>query len=150
VLEGRTYTPGNWTELGRHCSETERRADEASRDVVNWLKCYFMQDKIGEEFPGTVGAVTEFGIFVALDEIYAEGLVHISELGPDYFHFDPPRHQLLGERTGQRIRLGDRLRVRVVRVDMERTRIDFVRAGAEEAEAPTRSRRRKTGERRSR
>lgn len=150
VLAGRTYTPGNWSELGRHCSETERRADEASRDVINWLKCYFMQDKIGEEFPGTVSAVTEFGIFVALDEIYAEGLVHISELGADYFHFDPPRHQLLGERTGQRFRLGDRLPVRVVRVDMERTRIDFVLAGAEEAEASARSRRRKSGERRSR
>jgi ribonuclease R len=150
VLEGRTYTPGNWTELGRHCSETERRADDAGRDVTNWLKCYYMQDKIGEDFPGTVSAVTEFGIFVALDEIHTEGLVHISELGADYFHFDPPRHQLLGERTGQRFRLGDRLRVRVVRVDMERTRIDFVLAGAGEAAPPSRSGRRKPGERRSR
>lgn len=150
VLEGRTYTPGSWAELGRHCSETERRADEASRDVVNWLKCYFMQDKIGAEFPGTVSAVTEFGIFVALDEIYAEGLVHISELGADYFHFDPPRHQLLGERTGQRFRLGDRLRVRVVRVDMERARIDFVLAGTEGPQAPPALRRRKTSERRGR
>jgi ribonuclease R len=150
VLESRSYTPGNWTELGRHCSETERRADDASRDVTNWLKCYFMQDKIGEDFPGTVSAVTEFGIFVALDEIHTEGLVHISELGADYFHFDPPRHQLLGERTGQRFRLGDRLRVRVVRVDMERARIDFVLAGAEHAEPSLRSRRRKSPERRSR
>jgi ribonuclease R len=150
VLAGMSYAPGNWAELGRHCSETERRADDATRDVTNWLKCYFMQDKIGEEFPGTVSAVTEFGIFVALDAIYAEGLVHISELGADYFHFDPPRHQLLGERTGQRFRLGDRLRVRVVRVDMERARIDFVLSGGGEAETPARSRRRRSSERRSR
>jgi len=150
VLEGSTYAPGSWTDLGRHCSETERRADEASRDVTNWLKCYFMQDKIGEDFPGTVSAVTEFGIFVALDEIHTEGLVHISELGADYFHFDPPRHQLLGERTGQRFRLGDRVRVRVVRVDMERARIDFVLAGAGEVEPSVRPRRRKSGERRGR
>jgi ribonuclease R len=109
-----------------------------------------MQDKIGEDFPGTVSAVTEFGIFVALDEIHTEGLVHISELGADYFHFDPPRHQLLGERTGQRFRLGDRVRVRVVRVDMERARIDFVLAGAGEVEPSVRPRRRKSGERRGR
>ncbi|MFO1205127.1 MAG: ribonuclease R [Burkholderiales bacterium] len=148
VLEGRTYAPGSWSELGRHCSETERRADDASRDVINWLKCYFMRDRLGETFPGTVSAVTEFGIFVALDEIHAEGLVHISELGADYFHFDPPRHQLLGERTGQRFRLGDRLRVRVVRVDMERARIDFVPADAEEAQTHPRARR--SAERRGR
>jgi ribonuclease R len=85
---------------------------------------------------------------VALDEIYAEGLVHISELGADYFHFDPPRHQLLGERTGQRYRLGDRLRVRVVRVDMERARIDFVLADAEADDEQRGPRRRRSGLRR--
>jgi ribonuclease R len=131
ALEGKIYSPGNWAELGQRCSETERRADEATRDVTNWLKCYYMQDKIGDAFQGTVSAVTEFGIFVALDAIYVEGLVHISELGADYFHYDPPRHQLLGERTGQRFRLGDRIQVRLVRVDLERGRIDFVLAGAE-------------------
>ena len=150
VLGGRTYSPGNWAELGQHCSETERRADEASRDVHNWLKCYFMQDRIGENFPGTVSAATEFGIFVALDSIYIEGLVHISELGADYFHFDPPRHQLLGERTGRRFRLGDRLEVRVVRVDMERSRIDFLLAGEEEARVGGKPRRRTSGPRRAR
>jgi ribonuclease R len=148
VLDGKTYAPGSWSDLGRHCSETERRADEASRDVTSWLKCYFMRDRIGETFPGTVSAVTEFGVFVALDEIYAEGLVHISELGADYFHFDPPRHQLLGERTGQRYRLGDRLRVRVVRVDMERARIDFVLADAEADDEQRGPRRRRSGLRR--
>jgi ribonuclease R len=150
VLEGRTYAPGSWNDLGRHCSETERRADEASRDVNNWLKCYYMQDRIGADFPGTVSAVTEFGIFVALDDIYTEGLVHISELGADYFHYDPPRHQLLGERTGLRFRLGDRVRVRVVRVDMERSRIDFVLSGGREPASKVQSRARRTGERRTR
>jgi ribonuclease R len=150
VLDGRTYSPGNWAELGHHCSETERRADEASRDVNNWLKCYFMQDRIGEEFHGTVSAVTEFGIFVALDAVYIEGLVHISELGADYFHFDPPRHQLLGERTGRRFRLGDRVQVRVVRVDMERARIDFVLAGEDESQGSRNPVKRGPGARRSR
>ena len=150
ALQGDTYSPGNWVDLARHCSETERRADDASRDVINWLKCYYMQDRIGAEFPGTVSAVTEFGIFVALDEIYTEGLVHISELGADYFHFDPPRHQLLGERTGIRYRLGDRVRVRLVRVDMERSRIDFVLSGAQQAGREARSKARRAGGRRIR
>ncbi|MBI2314107.1 MAG: ribonuclease R [Betaproteobacteria bacterium] len=128
VLEGKTYAPGNWRELGAHCSETERRADDATRDVEAWLKCYYMQDRVGESFDGTVSGVTGFGLFVALDEVYVEGLVHISELGNDYYHFDPAKHQLLGERTGKRFRLGDRLRVRVVRVDLETSRMDFVPA----------------------
>ncbi len=150
VLDGKTYSPGNWAELGQRCSETERRADEASRDVNNWLKCYYMQDKIGESFPGTVSAVTEFGIFVALDAIYIEGLVHISELGADYFHYDPPRHQLLGERTGRRFRLGDRVTVRVVRVDMERSRIDFVLPGEDATDPGAAPRKRRPGARRLR
>lgn len=126
VMAGKTYNPGSWAELGEHCSATERRADEASRDVENWLKCYFMKDRIGEVFAGTVSSVTSFGLFVALDEIYVEGLVHISELGTDYFQFDATRHQLLGERTGQRYRLGDRIQVQLVRVDMESSKIDFL------------------------
>lgn len=125
VLSGNVYTPGNWHELGAHCSLTERRADEATRDVEAWLKSYYMQDKIGEVFQGTISGVTGFGIFVALDEVYVEGLVHITELGNDYFHFDAAKHQLLGERTAQRFRLGDRAMIRVVRVDLETARIDF-------------------------
>ena len=128
VLKSERYQPGNWKELGVACSQTERRADEASRDVLAWLKCYYMRDRVGEEFVGTVSAVTGFGLFVALTDLYVEGLVHISELGSDYFHFDQAKHQLLGERTGKRYRLSDRIRVRLVRVDLETSKIDFVLA----------------------
>ena len=133
VLAGEKYTPaGDWEEIGLHCSATERRADEATRDVENWLKCFFMKERIGEEFDGTISAVTAFGIFVALDTIYIEGLVHVSELGADYFQFDNIKHQMLGERTGQRFRLGDRVRVRLVRADLESNKIDFVLAGPQQ------------------
>lgn len=128
VLSGTVYSPGSWHELGMHCSQTERRADEATRDVETWLKCYYMQDRIGESFEGVVSGVTGFGLFVALDGIYVEGLVHISELPSDYFHFDATKHMLLGERSGKRYRLGDRLRIRLVRVDLESSKIDFVLA----------------------
>ena len=126
VLNGTVYDPGDWHELGAHCSLTERRADDASRDVETWLKCYYMQDKVGDCFDGVVSGVTGFGLFVALDGVYVEGLVHISELPSDYFHFDPGKHMLLGERTGKRYRLGDRLSVEVARVDLETSKIDFV------------------------
>ncbi len=127
-LQDAVYTPGDWGGLGVHCSMTERRADDATRDVVAWLKCYFMQDKVNQSFEGTVSGVTGFGLFVALDGVYVEGLVHVSELGSDYFHFDAAKHRLLGERTGARYRLGDRIRVRVARVDLETARIDFTLA----------------------
>jgi ribonuclease R len=129
ALAGERYAPGNWEEIGLHCSMTERRADEATRDVVNWLKCYYMRDRIGEEFDGTIAAVVPFGVFVALDAVYVEGLVHVSELGEDYFRFDAAKQQMLGERSGKRYRLGDRLRVRLVRADLESGRIDFVLGG---------------------
>ncbi|WP_052494097.1 ribonuclease R [Nitrosospira sp. NpAV] len=128
VLSGTVYSPGSWHELGMHCSQTERRADEATRDVETWLKCYYMQDRIGESFEGVISGVTGFGLFVALDGIYVEGLVHISELPSDYFHFDTTKHMLLGERSGKRYRLGDRLKIRLVRVDLESSKIDFVLA----------------------
>jgi ribonuclease R len=99
-----------------------------------------MRERVNEEFEGSVSAVTGFGIFVALDDFYVEGLIHISELGQDYFHFDAAKHQLLGDRTGKRYRLADRVRVRVVRVDLEKSRIDFVLAGVEEEEEPRRTR----------
>ncbi|WP_081589981.1 MULTISPECIES: ribonuclease R [Massilia] len=117
-----------WDALGVHCSANERRADEASRDVENWLKCFFMQDKIGEEFTGTVAGVTTFGIFVQLDELFVEGLVHITELGADYFQYDEARHELRGERTGQRYQLTDRVTVKVARVDLESRKIDLTLA----------------------
>ncbi|MCB1907376.1 MAG: ribonuclease R [Rhodocyclaceae bacterium] len=125
VLAGDKYRPGDWDAIGVHCSMTERRADEATRDVENWLKCYFMQDRVGEEFSGSVSAVVPFGLFVALDDVFIEGLVHISELGSDYFHYDETRHELQGERTGFAYRLSDRVRVQLVRVDLETTKIDF-------------------------
>ncbi|SEL39360.1 ribonuclease R [Nitrosovibrio tenuis] len=128
VLNSSVYSPGDWHELGEHCSQTERRADDASRDVESWLKCYYMQDRIGEDFDGVISGVTGFGLFVALDGIYVEGLVHISELPSDYFHFDAAKHMLLGERSGRRYRLGDRIRVKLVRVDLEASKIDFVLA----------------------
>jgi ribonuclease R len=128
VLAGGVYDAGDWFALAAHCSMTERRADEATRDVTAWLKCYYMRDRVNEEFDGSITGVTGFGVFVALDDIYVEGLVHVSELGNDYYHFDPVGHVLRGERTRRAFRLGDRIRVRVVRVDLELTRIDFVLA----------------------
>ena len=129
VLDGTEYKPGgSWEEIGEHCSMTERRADEATRDVDKWLKCYYMRDRIGEEFSGTVSSVVAFGVFVALDSVYVEGLVHVSDLGEDYFKFDPVKQQMLGERTGKRYRLGDRVQVKLVRADLESGRIDFVLA----------------------
>jgi len=126
VLRKKRYEPGDWAELGMQCSLTERRADEATRDVEAWLKCYYMRDRVGDVFDGTISSAVAFGIFVALDGVYVEGLVHVSDLGSDYFHFDAAKHQLVGERTARRYRLGDRVRVRVVRVDIESSKIDFV------------------------
>ena len=128
VLGKRKYLASKWEEAGRHCSETERRADEATREVDSWLKCHYVKDRVGEVFEGTVTAATGFGIFVALDAPYVEGLVHVSELGRDYFQFDATRHQLLGERTGQRYRIGDKLKVKVARVDLDTSRIELVLA----------------------
>jgi ribonuclease R len=117
-----------WDALGVHCSANERRADEASRDVEAWLKCYYMQDKLGEEFSGVVSGVTPFGIFVQLQELYIEGLVHVSELGTDYFQYDEVRHELRGERTGKRYALTDQVKVKIARVDLEARKIDLVLA----------------------
>jgi len=128
ALASRRYAEVDWDELGRHCSETERRADDASRDVENWLKCHYMQDQVGGVFEGAVTGVTAFGLFVTLDEYFVDGLVHISELGRDYFQFDATRHMLLGERTKKRYRLADRMKVKLVRVDLESRKIDFVPA----------------------
>ena len=120
-----------WQAAGLHCSANERRADEASHDVEAWLKCKYMRDFLGEEFSGVVSTVTSFGLFVTLKTIYVEGLVHITELGGDYFKFDEIRQELRGERTGVRFGLGSEVRVQVIRVDLDGRRIDFrlVRAG---------------------
>ncbi len=125
------YSHDDMVVLGEHCSANERRADDATRDVVSWLKCEYMMDKIGEEFAGVISAVTGFGFFVELQAIYVEGLVHIASLQDDYFNFDPGKHQLYGERSGIRYRLGDSVRIRVIRVSLDDKKIDFelVQAG---------------------
>ena len=114
-----------WQAAGLHCSANERRADEASRDVEAWLKCKYMREYLGEEFGGVVTAATGFGIFVTLDAMYVEGLVHITELGGEYYRFDEARQELRGERSGMRYALGTRVRVQVSRVDLDGRKIDF-------------------------
>lgn len=128
VLAGKRYDPGDWHEIGKHCSQTERRADEATREVESWLKCFYMQDKINDCFDGVITGVTAFGLFVTLDAVYVEGLVYISELPSDYFRHDAAKHVLRGERSGISFRLGDNLRVKLVRVDLATRKIDFVLA----------------------
>jgi ribonuclease R len=126
--EGKKKKEGDlavWEALGIHCSANERRADEASRDVEAWLKCYFVRDKLGEEFSGTISGVAPFGIFVQLDTLFIEGLVHVTELGADYFQYDEVRHELRGERTGIRYQLTDRVTVQVSRVDLDARKIDL-------------------------
>ena len=114
-----------WAQLGVHCSSNERRADEASRDVEAWLKCYYMRDHLGQEYAGTITGVATFGLFVQLESLFVEGMIHISELGGDYYHYDEARQELRGERTGIRYRLTDRVHVLVSRVDLDARRIEF-------------------------
>ncbi|MBB3142920.1 ribonuclease R [Halomonas organivorans] len=119
------YTFEQMLELGEHCSMTERRADDATRDVESWLKCEFMSDKLGETYDGTIASVTQFGIFVRLDTFYVEGLVHVTSLPSDYYHYEPEKHRLKGERSGMSYRLGDGVSVQVARVDLDDRKIDF-------------------------
>ena len=119
------YTVENMQAFGEHCSDTERRADDATRDAVDWLKCEYMLDKVGESYAGIITSTTSFGLFVELQDIYVEGLVHVTALGNDYFHFDPVRHCLTGEHSKRIFRLGDQLQVKVVRVNLDDRKIDF-------------------------
>lgn len=119
------YSKKMMEEMGRNCSMTERRADEASRDVIFGLKCHYMKDRIGEEYEGIISGVTSFGVFVEIIDLYVEGLIHVTGLGNDYFHYDPVRHEMSGERTRKRYRLGDQVKIKVVRVDVEERKIDF-------------------------
>ena len=123
-----TATPEDsiWHALGLHCSANERRADEASRDVEAWLKCYFIKDRLGEHFSGTISGVAPFGIFVQLDDLYIEGMAHITDLGNDYYHFDEVRHELRGERSGVRYQLTDKVTVQISRVDLDSRQIDLL------------------------
>lgn len=122
------YSPKNLSAMGEHCSATERRADDATRDATDSLKCEFMLDKVGQDFPGVISGVNSFGIFVELDKIYVSGLVHVTALDYDYFHFDPAGRRLSGERTGKVYRLGDAIRIRVAAVNLDDRKIDFVLA----------------------
>jgi len=120
-----SYTSNEIDILAEHCSMTERRADEATRDAISWLKCEYMQDKVGHEYTGIVTGVTAFGIFVELDGIFVDGLVHVTSLQEDYYHFDPITQCLRGESSGITYRLADPVRVRVIRVDLDEKKIDF-------------------------
>jgi len=143
ILSGRRYVPEDvdgaaapdvparerehavWEKLGVLLSARERRADDASRDVEAWLKCWFVKEHVGEEFSGRVTGVASFGVFITLDTLYVEGMVHVSELGSEYFQFNEAMHELRGERTGMRYRLTDAVQVQVARVDLEARRIEF-------------------------
>lgn len=131
--------------IGVAISATERRADEATRDVVTWLKCEFMLERIGETYSGVVTAVTGFGLFVELDDIFVEGMVHITALPADYYHFEAVYHRLVGERSGRNYRLGDSIEVVVARVDLDERKIDFELSQAEQ-QAPVKTRMRPAGE----
>ena len=122
------YSQGDLVALGEHCSATERRADDATRDALDTLKCEYMLDKVGETFPGVISGVTGFGLFVQLTDIYVDGLVHITALDRDYYHFDPVHHRLVGERSGRTFRLGDPLSVQIAAVNLDDRKIDFVLA----------------------
>lgn len=122
---GFAYAKKEMEQLGKHCSMTERRADDATREVVAWLKCEYMQDKLGQRFEGRISAVTSFGVFVELDDVFVEGLVHITALKNDYYIYDAIKHRLVGEKRGQRYRLGDKMSVLVARVDLDERKIDF-------------------------
>lgn len=139
VLQGGTVDnyPLTTTELERiaeQCSLTERRADEATRDVADWLKCEFMLERVGEVFEGRINAVTGFGLFVLLDEVFVEGLVHVTSLSNDYYQHDPIHHRLRGERSGHIYRLGDRIRVRLIQVNLDERKIDFELAPPEKGQ----------------
>jgi ribonuclease R len=120
-----SYSLDDMSKLGKHCSVTERRSDEATRQVVSWLKCEYLMDKLGQVFTGTIAHVTSFGIFVELNDIYVEGLVHVTSLKNDYYQFDAAKHRLRGERSGMVYRLGDTVSVQVARVDLDERKIDF-------------------------
>ncbi|RUO30453.1 ribonuclease R [Aliidiomarina soli] len=127
------YGEKHMAELGAHCSSTERRADDATRQVDDWLKCEYMQDHVGAEFDGVVSTVTNFGFFVRLSDLMIDGLVHISNLSSEYYHFDAERHFLIGEHSRRVFRIGDNLRVKVKGVNLDERKIDFELADIESA-----------------
>lgn len=130
--------------LGNHSSTTERRADDATRDVTRWLKCQYIQKHIGQDFEGIVSGVTRFGFFVELKDIFIDGLIHVTSLRNDYYYFDAVHHRLIGERSGVTYKLGDSVKVRVARVDVDERKIDFELIGAPES-APKKKQKKSTG-----
>jgi ribonuclease R len=131
-----SYNQSTMQQLGEHCSYTERRADEATRDVNDWLKCEFMMDKVGQSFEGIITSVKNFGVFVLLNSIYVEGMVHITALNSDYYDYDATHHVLRGQRTGMNYRLGDKISIKVARVDLEKRQIEFELAGTTSSGKP--------------
>ncbi|WP_018881567.1 ribonuclease R [Thioalkalivibrio sp. ALE30] len=131
------YSHSDMESLGEHCSMAERRADDATRDAEAWLKAEYMQDKVGETFTGVVSGVTGFGLFVEIKDVYIEGLVHVTSLDNDFYHFDPTRHTLTGERGGRVFRIGDELQVQVARVSLDDRKIDLALAGEPGKPKPT-------------
>ncbi|HEX4329546.1 MAG TPA: ribonuclease R [Burkholderiales bacterium] len=125
VLKRRKYHEDDWDALGVHCSQNERRADDASREVQSWLKCHYAAEHLGDEFDGTISGVAGFGIFVTVEPLMIDGMIHISELGRDYFHYDETHHLLRGERSGREFRFGQRVRVKIVRADADSLKIDL-------------------------
>ena len=128
VLSGKKGLPEQLIELGKQCSAAERRADDASYEVEKWLKTYFMRDKVGEVFTATVSGMTHFGLFATIDDIYIDGMIHISDLGQDYFHYRPELLALVGERTRQRYTIGDKIQVKIAKADLDTCRVDMVLA----------------------
>ncbi|VUD40608.1 Ribonuclease R [Thalassocella blandensis] len=133
------YALSDMQNFGEQTSLCERRADEATRDVVSWLKCEYLQNHVGEEFEGVVSAVTGFGLFVELRDLYIEGLIHVATLPHDYYHFEAAKHRLVGERTRKVFHLGDPLRVRVMRVDLDERKTDFELVGSVRQRKQTRT-----------
>lgn len=119
------YQLPDMVNFGEQCSMTERRADDATRDVISWLKCEYLLDKVGDTFDGIIASVVGFGLFVELKDVYVEGLVHVTALPQDYYHFDAAHHRLVGERTSQVFRLGDEVQVQVARVDLDERKVDL-------------------------
>jgi ribonuclease R len=128
---GKTYTADEVEALGEQCSMTERRADDATRDVSDWLKCEFMLDHVGDVFEGVIASVTNFGFFVRLSEFHIDGLVHVTSLGKDYFRYDEVKQHLVGENSGTVYRLGDLVEVKVASVNLDERKIDFLLDGVE-------------------
>jgi len=124
-VESYQYSTADMQVMGESCSMTERRADEASRDVLSWLKCEYMQSHVGDEFDGVIATVTSFGLFVELKDFHIEGLVHITSLVKDYYRFDPIVGALIGEKTGREYHLGEPIRVCVAAVNLDDRKIDL-------------------------